>query len=90
MAKCVHCSREAVFGLKRCEVCLEIMRKRKRKTRDRDRVKNMLAMKKKRIGYKENRQCPSCSARLGVQDDGYVQCVNCRLHICSITRRRGE
>ena len=78
---CRECSRPAVPGLTRCAIHLinnnkgvirwnAEHREHKRKLR-RDEIKRR----------KEEGCCPKCGAPLHEEDEGYMECLNCRIQI---------
>lgn len=82
---CVDCSNPVVPGFIWCASCREKNRIKVNEWNSKNKNKIKIYRKKRKLYRIANRLCSECGDILGEQDDGYKQCINCRLRI---TNRR--
>ena len=85
MKICHDCIKPSKPGYGRCQGCLDLHSAQQKKYMDKDREKYNKGIKKRKEKYIAVGLCPKCGGlRDPDADEGYVNCINCRLEL---TRR---
>jgi len=85
MKICHDCAKSSKPGYSRCQKCLDLHSAQERKYRKRDIEKYRIFMKRRGDERIDAGLCRSCGGLKDPDaDEGYVDCVNCRLRL---TRR---